>query len=229
MSDIRPFRAVRPAPDRAHLVASPPYDVLDTEEARTMAAGNPLSFLHICKPEIDLPASVDHYADAVYAQGRENLRRFQQEGVLSQEEKPCFYLYEQSMRIGSRIHTQIGLVAGASVAEYESGLIKKHELTRADKEADRVRHVDELDANDEPVFLAYRQDAAIDAIVARLSSSAPLYDFTAADGIGHRVWVVRDDATIAQLAADFWPEDETADDINGYITQQRRDDRLKDL
>ncbi|GBC80509.1 hypothetical protein HRbin09_01749 [bacterium HR09] len=186
MSDIWPFRALRPRPELAAEVAAPPYDVVSSEEARQLARGKPYSFLHINKPEIDLPSEVDLYDDRVYAQGARNLRRFMAEGVFVREQEPRFYVYQQSM--GS--HVQAGVVAAVSVAEYDAGLIKRHELTRKDKEDDRTRHVDELNANDEPVFLTYRQLAAVDALVNQVRASAPLYDFVAADGIGHRVWAV---------------------------------------
>lgn len=186
MSDVRPFRALRPRPELAAQVAAPPYDVVSSEEARKLAQGKPYSFLHINKPEIDLPPDVDLYDDRVYAQGASNLRKFMAEGVFFREQEPRFYVYQQ--RMGN--HVQAGVVAAVSVAEYDAGLIKRHELTRKDKEDDRTRHVDELNANDEPVFLTYRQLAAIDALVDQVRAGAPLYDFVAEDGIGHTVWVV---------------------------------------
>lgn len=186
MSDVRPFRALRPRPELAAQVAAPPYDVVSTEEARKLAQGKPYSFLHINKPEIDLPPDVDLYDDRVYAQGASNLRKFMAEGVFFREQEPRFYVYQQKM--GN--HVQAGVVAAVSVAEYDAELIKRHELTRKDKEDDRTRHVDELNANDEPVFLTYRQLAAIDALVDQVRAGAPLYDFVAEDGIGHTVWVV---------------------------------------
>ncbi|MGC8916201.1 MAG: DUF1015 domain-containing protein [Thermoanaerobaculum sp.] len=186
MSDIRPFRALRPRPDMAALVAAPPYDVISSAEARALAAGKPYSFLHINKPEIDLPPDVDPYDDRVYAQGAANLRRFMAEGVFLRDPEPRFYVYQQ--RMGS--HVQAGVVAAVSVAEYDAGLVKRHELTRKDKEDDRTRHVDELNANDEPVFLTYRKQDAIDALVAEVKGSEPLYDFVADDGVGHTVWAV---------------------------------------
>jgi len=203
MSRIKPFQGLRPLPDKAALVASPPYDVLSSQEAREMAQGNPLSFLHVIKPEIDLDPGVDLYADEVYAKGAENFEKLQSDGVLVRDEKPRLYVYSQRMRIGDRDHVQIGVLAGASVLEYESGLIKKHELTRADKEADRTRHVETLNANAGPVFLTYRASAAINDLVSRVTAGTPTYDFTAQDGIGHRLWVVDDDATIAALVEAF--------------------------
>jgi len=189
--------------DKAREVASPPYDVLDSDEARELAAGNPLSFLHVVKPEIDLPPKTDLYDDAVYAKGAENLARLRKEGVLVRDERPCLYVYEQRMRIGEREHVQTGVLCGASVEEYEKGLIKKHELTRAAKEADRTRHVETLAANTGPVFLTYRAVDEIDAAVDRVRRGEPTYDFEADDGIVHRLWVVDDPRTIETLSGLF--------------------------
>jgi uncharacterized protein (DUF1015 family) len=203
MSKIKPFKGLRPVPDKAEQVASPPYDVLNSDEAREMARGNPLSFLHVVKPEIDLDPSIDLYADEVYAKGAENLARLQDDGVLVRDARPNLYVYSQTMRIGDRDHVQVGVLAGASVEEYENDLIKKHEHTRPDKEADRTRHVETLKANTGPVFLTYRASPAINEIVARVTESTPVYDFTAADGIGHRLWVVDDEPTISTLVEAF--------------------------
>jgi uncharacterized protein (DUF1015 family) len=186
MARIEAFRAWRPRPELAARVASPPYDVLSSDEAREQAAGNPLSFLHVNKPEIDLPPGTDVYSAEVYAKGAENLHRLQEEGVLVREAAPAFYLYRQ--RMGD--HVQTGLVAGASIDEYESDRIKKHEHTRRVKEDDRTRHVDALNANTGPVFLTYKALPEIDALVPRLAAGAPLYDFVAPDGIQHVLWVV---------------------------------------
>ncbi|MBM3316559.1 MAG: DUF1015 domain-containing protein [Candidatus Eisenbacteria bacterium] len=199
MARIQPFRAYRPPRDRAARVAAPPYDVLDTEEARAMAQGNPRSFLHISKPEIGLPADLDPHDPRVYAQGAENLKRFIEEGTLAREAAPAFYIYRQ--RMGQ--HTQTGIVAGASVDEYEAGLIKKHEFTRPDKEDDRTRHIDLLDANDEPVFLTYPAQSALRVRIAALQSAEPEYDFTTDDGIAHTLWVVKDPAAMAALTEAF--------------------------
>jgi uncharacterized protein (DUF1015 family) len=177
MARIEPFRGWRPRPELAEKVASPPYDVLNSDEARQMAADNPLSFLHVVKPEIDLPPETDHYAPEVYAKGGENLRRLMDDGVLIQEAEPALYLYRQ--RMGD--HIQTGLVAGASVDEYEADLIKKHEHTRPVKEDDRTRHIDALNANTGPVFLTYKARPEIDGLVARLTASQPTYDFVAPD------------------------------------------------
>ncbi len=199
MARVEPFRAWRPVPELAERVASPPYDVLSSEEARQMAADNPLSFLHVVKPEIDLPAGTDLYAPEVYAKGAENLRRLIKEGALVREERPAYYLYRQ--RMGD--HVQTGLVAGASVDEYEADLIKKHEHTRRAKEDDRTRHIEALDANTGPVFLAYKARPEIDTLINRLTAGTPAYDFTAPDGIGHTLWVVDDPADVTALKEAF--------------------------
>jgi len=168
-----------------------------------MAEGNPFSFLHISKPEIDLAPGIDPHSDVVYTTGRANLQRFEEEGILRRDEKPNLYLYRQKMRIGDRDHVQTGVVAGASVEEYERGLIKKHELTRADKELDRTRHVDTLNANTGPVFLTYAAVPAIDRLVAKACEEKPAYDFVADDGIAHTFWVVDREETIAALVSEF--------------------------
>ena len=186
MAKLKPFRAWRPRPDVCVQVASPPYDVLSSAEAREMAANNPLSFLHVVKPEIDLEPGTDVYAAEVYATGAANLRRLVDDGVLVREEEPALYLYRQ--RMGD--HVQTGLVAGASVDEYEADLIKKHEHTRPVKEDDRTRHIDALDANTGPVFLTYKARPEIDALVERLTAGDPVYDFVAPDDIQHVLWVV---------------------------------------
>ena len=193
MSDVRPFRALRPRPELAARVAAPPYDVINSEEARAMAKGNEISFLHVNKPEIDLPPEVNLYDDRVYATGVRNLRRFMAEGVLVREGEPSFYVYQQ--RMGD--HVQAGIVGAVSCQEYADGLIKRHEFTRKDKEDDRTRHTHELNANAGPVFLTYRQRAEIDAIVAYVRKAQPLYDFVAPDGIGHTVWTVPPERTAA--------------------------------
>ena len=199
MARIEPFRAWRPRPEKAELVASPPYDVLSSDEAREMAAENPLSFLHVVKPEIDLDPGIDLYSDAVYAKGAENLQRLKDDGVLIREERPALYLYRQ--RMGD--HVQTGLVTGASIDEYEADLIKKHEHTRPKKEDDRTRHVEALDANTGPVFLTYRARHEIDALVERLTAADPTYDFTAPDGIQHVLWVIDEPSDVHALVAAF--------------------------
>jgi uncharacterized protein (DUF1015 family) len=199
MARIEPFRAWRPRPEKAELVASPPYDVLNSEEAREMAAANPVSFLHVVKPEIDLEPGIDLYSDPVYAKGAENLKMLKEEGVLIREARPALYLYRQ--RMGD--HVQTGLVTGASIDEYEVDLIKKHEYTRPKKEDDRTRHVEALDANTGPVFLTYRARPGIDALVERLTADDPTYDFTAPDGIQHVLWVVDEPADVEDLVNAF--------------------------
>jgi uncharacterized protein (DUF1015 family) len=201
MARLRPFRAWRPRPELAAQVASPPYDVLSSDEARRMADGNPLSFLHVGKPEIDLPPGTDVYSTAVYEKGAVNLRRLIEKGVLVREPAPALYLYRQ--RMGD--HVQTGLVGGASVDEYESGLIKKHEHTRMVKEDDRTRHIDALEAQTGPVFLTYKARPEIDAIVSHLSTAPPTYDFVAPDGIQHVMWVIGDPAERDRLIAAFAP------------------------
>jgi len=190
MSTIKPFRALRPVPDKANAVASPPYDVLSSDEARAMAADNPVSFLHVTKPEIDLDPKIDLYADEVYAKAAQNMRRLVADRVMLRDDTALLFLYQQEMRIGDRNHVQVGLVAGASSAEYEQNLIKKHELTRADKEKDRTRHVETLNANAGPVFLTYRASKGIDGMVDAERAKKPLYDFVSPDGIRHIVWAI---------------------------------------
>jgi uncharacterized protein (DUF1015 family) len=197
MSDIRPFRALRPRPDLVALVAAPPYDVINSDEARAMAADNPYSFLHINKPEIDLPASVDLHDDRVYAQGVATLRRLIAEGVFIREPRLAYYVYQQ--RMGD--HVQAGLVCAASCDEYATGLIKRHEHTRKDKEDDRTRHVHEQNANGEPVFFTFAKRAEIDALLDRVRATTPLYDIVTDDGIGHTVWLVPEELTATVTAA----------------------------
>ena len=189
MAKLNPFRAWRPRPDVCAEVASPPYDVLSSAEAREMAAENPLSFLHVVKPEIDLDPGTDVYAPEVYATGAANLGRLVDDGALIREERPALYLYRQ--RMGD--HVQTGLVAGASVDEYEADLIKKHEHTRPVKEDDRTRHIDTLNANTGPVFLTYKARPEINALVEQITAADPTYDFVAPDGIQHVLWVVDGD------------------------------------
>jgi uncharacterized protein (DUF1015 family) len=199
MARIKPFRGVRPRRELAEKVAAQPYDVMDVAEARQMAAGNPHSFLHISRPEIDLPVSADPYSDAVYAKGDENLRHFLAQRVLSADGEEYYYVYRQ--RMGEL--EQTGLVVCSSVDDYQSGVIKKHELTRADKEEDRVRHIDYLDANDEPVFYTYRHDPRISRLVAEVAATAPEYDFTSSDDVRHTLWLVRDRLVIDELTHRF--------------------------
>lgn len=196
---IKPFKGLRPVQEHALDVASPPYDVLNSQEAREMAAGNPHSFLHVVKPEIDLDPSISLYDDQVYAKGAENLKRLIDEGIIVQDQKECYYVYAQKM--GD--HRQIGLVAGASVDDYEADLIKKHELTRPDKENDRTRHVDTLNANTGPVFLTYKAKSTINELIDKVTKQSPIYDFTSKDGVGHTFWVVDQVDIILSISDEF--------------------------
>jgi uncharacterized protein (DUF1015 family) len=198
MSELKPFTGLRPPRELVLKVACPPYDVVSSEEARAYARGNEMSFFNVSRPEVSLPPEIDEHDDRVYAQGKVNLAHFRARGWLRPEPEPRFYVYRQ--RMGA--HVQTGLVACASVEEYANGLIKKHELTRADKEDDRTRHIDELGGNDEPVFLTYRADRGIDALVAQVCAAAPEYDFTTEDGIGHVFWVAPSGLT-ERIAAAF--------------------------
>ena len=186
MANLKPFAALRPKPELAAQICELPYDVMSSEEAREIAAGNPLSFLHVSKPEIDLPPGTDLHSAAVYAKGKENFQKLISHGSLKQDGQPCFYLYRQIM--GK--HAQVGLVAAASCEEYLQNIIKKHELTRVDKEDDRVRHIETLDSQTGPVFLTYRAVAAFDAFVAKKISETPAVDFTAKDGVRHTSWLI---------------------------------------
>ncbi|HEX4845475.1 MAG TPA: DUF1015 family protein [Geothrix sp.] len=195
MSQLKPFRAHRPRPELAAQVASVPYDVVNTQEAAELAKGNPHSFLHVGRPEIDLPADTDIHADAVYAKGVSNLMRMIEDGTLFQENAPCLYVYQQ--RMGD--HVQAGLVGLCSVQEYETGAIKRHEFTRKDKEDDRTRHLTEQNANAEPVFLTYKAVPYIDHIVNDIRKQVPAYDVVTPDGIGHTVWVVSGETVVYEL------------------------------
>ena len=197
---IKPFRALRPVRGKAAMVASRPYDVLDSDEARREAEGNPYSFLNVVKPEITLPPGTDPYAAEVYEAGRDNFRKLLKEGVFFQDEEECLYIYELVM--GG--HAQTGIVACAWVNDYLEGRIKKHELTRPDKEADRKNHVRVSMLNAEPVFFAYRARPRLDVLVEDIKAgAAPVYDFIADDGVAHRLWVVDDAAVIAVIVAEF--------------------------
>lgn len=199
MAIIRPFCALRPPIHLAPRVASLPYDVMDVEEARQMAAGNADSFLHVSRPEIDLPPEIDPHADEVHERGRQNLENFQATRVLNKEVVPCYYIYRQ--RMGAIVQT--GLVACASVDDYQSGVIKKHEHTRADKEEDRVKHIDKLNANDEPVFYIFRSQPEVETILASVINERPEYDFKTADGVSHSLWVLADADLIQRLTGLF--------------------------
>ncbi|MCB1182395.1 DUF1015 domain-containing protein [bacterium] len=200
MADIRPFAAFRPRPDVAVRVASPPYDVLNSDEARTMAAGNPECFLHVVKAEIDLAPADAADPERVYARSAGNLADLVSRGVLVRDAKPAFYIYRLTM--GD--HVQFGLAVGCAVEEYVSGAIKRHEFTRRDKEDDRARHMEVIGVNAGPVLFTHRTNGTVRDIVQRLTAAAePDTEFTAADGIGHAVWVVDDDADIRAIRAAF--------------------------
>ena len=196
---IKPFAGLRPAPGRAADVAAPPYDVMSTAEARAMVAGRPWSFLHISRPEVDLPEGTDPYAPAVYAKARENLEAMRLAGVLERDPAPCYYVYRLTM--GE--HVQTGLVAAASVAAYDQERIKKHEFTRPVKEDDRVRQIDALDAQTGPVFLVYRATSRIDAVLAAVTQGEAAVDIRATGEVRHQIWVVRDADLIRLLSTAF--------------------------
>lgn len=189
MVTVRKFKAFRPKKGLEKKVASPPYDVLSSEEAREMARGNPYSFLHVIKPEIDLPEGTDLYDPQVYQKAKENMERFIREGILIQEEKPSLYIYRQVMQG----REQYGIVGCVSAEEYEKDMIKKHELTRRAKEEDRVRHIEATNAHAGPVFLTYRARENIDKLVAQEAAKEPLYDFVADDGVRHTIWIVSEE------------------------------------
>ena len=197
MASIYPFRALRPAPDQAPAVSSVPYDVVSTDEARQLAAGNPLSFLHVTRAEIDLPPDTDPYSPRVYEKARENFATLRERAPLVFDETPSLYFYR--LRMGA--HEQIGIAGCFSIDEYESDVIKKHERTRRDKEDDRTRHMVALRAQTGVVFLTYRADAAIDTLAREVTGGAPLYDFSAQDGVRHTIWRAGLDHTRALLGA----------------------------
>ncbi len=200
MAVIRPFRGIRPPKNLVGKVVSRPYDVLSSAEARAEAEGNEMSLYHIIRPEIDFPEGTDEHLPEVYEKAAENFRLFQEKGWLVQDDKPCYYVYAQTMN-GK---TQYGLVVGAWVEDYVNGVIKKHELTRRDKEEDRMKHIRATNANIGPVFLAYPDDAVLDALVAKYTARQPEYDFVAPDdGFGHTFWVVDNDDDIAAITRQF--------------------------
>ena len=196
---IKAFRGLRPRPDEVKLVASRPYDVLDSDEARQEAQGNPLSFLNVVKPEITLAADIDPHDESVYQAGKANFLRMQAEGIFSRDDQDCLYIYELTMNG----HSQTGIVACAWVEDYMQERIKKHELTRPDKEEDRKKHIRTSMLNAEPVFFAYKAVAELDRIVAGIKEAGPVYDFCADDGIGHRFWVVDDQRVINDIVEAF--------------------------
>lgn len=200
MAVFRPFKAIRPTPEFASKVAALPYDVMNSKEAAEMVKGNPCSFLHVDKAEIDLPEGTYLYSEQVYLKAKENLDKLVDDGICKQDENEKFYIYRQIMNGRS----QTGLVGCVSIDDYINGIIKKHELTRADKEADRINHVDYCDANTGPIFLTYRPQSEISAIVSDWSSShTPDYDFVTDDGITNTVWVINCDETNKKISSLF--------------------------
>lgn len=199
MAKIKPFKGVRPTPEKISDVASPPYDVLNSEEARIQVTDKPDSFLHVVKPEIDLPEGVDLYDESVYQKGKENLYSMISKGTLIQDPKPTYYLYRLIMNDVD----QVGLVAGASIEDYENDIIKKHEHTRADKEADRIKHVDTLNANTGPVFLTYKARNDLNLLFDEIMKKDPVYDFEANDGIKHIFWTITDTDRIQKISDIF--------------------------
>lgn len=200
MATIKPFAALRPKPELASQICELPYDVMSSDEARQMAAGNPLSFLHVSKPEIDLSPDVDIYASEVYAKGNENFQRLISRGALQQDGHPYFYVYRQVM--GE--HSQVGLAVAASCEDYLSGVIKRHELTRPDKEDDRVRHIEALNSQTGPVFLTYCAEPSLDNRITNvISREIPDVDFVARDGVRHTSWTIREKDGIEYIERQF--------------------------
>ena len=197
MAALIPFRALRPTPASAARVAAVPYDVVNAQEAKALADGNPLSFLHVSRAEIDLPPDTDPYADAVYRKAVENFTALKAQSPLVVEDAPSLYVYR--LKMGD--HVQTGIAGSFSIDEYDRDVIKKHERTRRDKEDDRTRHMIDLRAQTGPVFLTYKAAGAVDAIVGRVTASAPLFDFTATDGVHHAIWRVEKDDVPALVAA----------------------------
>jgi len=196
---IKAFRGLRPRPDKVKQIACRPYDVLDSNEARQEAKGNPLSFLNVIKPEITLAEGIDPYDASVYQAGKTNYLRMLEQGIFNRDEKACLYVYELTMDG----HSQTGIVACAWVEDYLQERIKKHELTRPDKEEDRKKHIRTTMINAEPVFFAYKAEAGLDRLVAAVKQSVPVYDFCADDGIVHKFWVVEDDSIIEDIIKAF--------------------------
>lgn len=199
MAKIHAFKGFRPGKDKVNEVASRPYDVLNSSEAREEVKGNPWSFLHVVKPEVDLPEGIDLYSDQVYNKGKDNLQKLIAEGYFVQDESECLYVYGQTM-FGK---TQYGIVACASVDDYLDDVIKKHELTRPDKEEDRMNHIRVTNFNAEPVFFAYPDHSLMDELVEQVVALDATYDFTTDDGVGHHFWVISDTALIRQIEGIF--------------------------
>jgi len=199
MAIVRPFKAVRPREDKAHLIAALPYDVMNTQEAKEMVVGNPYSFLHIDRAEINFDNTVDPYDKIVYEKAKEKLYSMIEDGLFIQDKKPCLYIYRLTM--GKR--SQTGIVACTSIDDYINDVIKKHEHTRKDKEQDRIKHVDYCNANTGPIFLTYRHDREINKIINDLTKKETEYSFVSDDGISHEAWVINDDAVIEKLTGLF--------------------------
>ncbi|KAA6314578.1 hypothetical protein EZS27_034828, partial [termite gut metagenome] len=200
MAIIKPFKGIRPPQNLVEQIASRPYDVLNSEEARKEAAGNEKSLYHIIKPEIDFPVGTDEHDERVYVKSAENFQEFQDKGWLVQDSRELYYIYAQTMN-GK---TQYGLVVGAYVPDYMNGVIKEHELTRRDKEEDRMKHVRINNANIEPVFFAYPDNVALDAVVRKYTVNKPIYDFVASgDGFRHTFWIVDNDEDMATVTKEF--------------------------
>lgn len=199
MAKVKPFKGVRPPRELVEQVASRPYDVLNSEEARAEAAGNPMSLYHIIKPEIDFEPGMDEHDARVYDKAVDNFRMFQDKGWLRQDEKENYYIYAQTMDG----RTQYGFVVAAWVPDYMEGRIKKHELTRRDKEEDRMKHVRCNNANVEPVFFAFPDNEALEQIIRDVTAGEPEYDFTAPDGFGHTLWVISDPGMIEKVTEEF--------------------------
>jgi len=199
VATIKPFKAFRPVKELASKIAALPYDVMDSEEAREMVKDNEYSFLHVDRGEINLPEDIDMYDPVVYETSRDKLNKMIEDGLYIQDEKPCFYIYRQTM--GKR--SQTGLVSCAAIDDYINNIIKKHEKTRADKEQDRINHVDYCDAHTGPIFLTYRNNKEISEIINNWTLKEPMYDFISEDGNGHVVWVIDDEETINKLSSLF--------------------------
>jgi uncharacterized protein (DUF1015 family) len=198
MLRINPFAALRPRPDICTRVASPPYDVINDEEARQIARQDAFSFIRVIRSEVDLPEGVDPHSDEVYERARQNLQQLQDDGALIREERPCIYLYQQRVKLLGKDVVQTGVVCCCNIEDYDLGRIKKHEKTREDKEDDRTRHLLTLDANAGPVFLLYKGRSELDSLIDRAVGGEPLYDFTASDDVRHTVWRVEDHAAYVE-------------------------------
>lgn len=199
MIKIKPFKGLRPKAELAAEIASPPYDVLSTDEAREMARENKISFLHVNKPEIDLPVDTDPYSEIVYNTGRDNLQKFIQDGILVQDERESIYIYRQTWKG----HVQTGYFCLSSVEDYDAGRIKKHEFTRPQKEADRTKLIDVMNAQVGPVFLLYRSEPVLDGLLEKISKASPTVDFTSPDEVTHQLWVVDNQDTLKKIVEAF--------------------------